>query len=37
MPFEDTKISEFHQYQKIDKAPYIIYADVEWLIECLID
>ena len=29
MPFEDTKISEFHQYQKIDKAPCIIYADVE--------
>ena len=24
MPFEDTKILEFNQYQKSDKAPFII-------------
>ena len=24
MPFEDTKVSEFNQYQKSDKAPFII-------------
>ena len=29
MPSEDTKISEFNQYQKSDKAPVIIYADLE--------
>ena len=29
MPSEDTKISEFNQYQKSDKAPFITYADVE--------
>ena len=29
MPSEDTKISEFNQYQKSDKAPFIIYADPE--------
>ena len=28
MPFEDTKILEFNQYQKFDKAPFIIYADL---------
>ena len=28
MPFEDTKILEFNQYQKSDKAPVIIYADL---------
>ena len=26
-PSEDTKILEFNQYQKFDKAPFIIYAD----------
>ena len=31
MPFEDTKILEFNQYQKSDK--FIIYADLESLIE----
>ena len=31
--FEDTKILEFNQYQKSDKAPFIIYADVECIIE----
>ena len=29
----DTKISEFTQYQKSDKAPFIIYVDLECLIE----
>ena len=33
MPSEDTKIIEFYQYQKSDKAPFIIYADFECLIE----
>ena len=29
----DTYIIEFKQYQKFDKAPFIIYADLECLIE----
>ena len=29
MPFEDTKIIELNQYQESDKAPFIIYADLE--------
>ena len=33
MPSEDTKILEFDQYQKSDKAPFIISADFERLIE----
>ena len=33
MPFEDTIILEFNQYQKPDKAPFIIYADLECIIE----
>ena len=33
MPFEKTKILEFSQYQKSDKAPFIIYADLECIIE----
>ena len=33
MPSDDTKILEFNQYQKSDKAPFIIYADLECLIE----
>ena len=33
MPSEDTKIFEFNQYQKSDKALFIIYADLECLIE----
>ena len=33
MPSEDTKILEFNQYQKSDKVPFIIYADLECLIE----
>ena len=30
---EDTKILEFNQYQKCDRAPFIIYADLECIIE----
>ena len=33
MPFEDTKISEINQDQKSDKAPFVIYADLECLVE----
>ena len=33
LPSEDTKILEFNQYQKFDKAPIIIYVDLEFLIE----
>ena len=33
MPSEDTKILEFNQYQKSDKPPFIIYADLEWILE----
>ena len=33
MASEDTKILEFNQYQKSDKAPFIIYADLECIIE----
>ena len=33
MPFEDIKILEFNQYNKSDKAPFIIQADLECLIE----
>ena len=32
MPSEVTKILEFNQYQKSDKAPFIIYADLECII-----
>ena len=30
---EDTKIIEFNQYQKSDKASFIIHADLEFIIE----
>ena len=30
---EDTKILQFNQLHKSDKAPFIIYADFECLIE----
>ena len=30
---EDTKILEFNQYRKSDKAPFIIYADLECMTE----
>ena len=33
MSSEDTKILEFNQYRKSDKAPFIIYTDIECLIE----
>ena len=29
MPSEDNKILVFNQYLKSDKAPFIIYADLE--------
>ena len=32
MPSEDTKISEFNRYQKPDKALFINYVDLEYLI-----
>ena len=33
MPSDDTKILEFNQYQRPDKAPLIIYADLECIIK----
>ena len=33
MPSEDTKIFEFNQYQKSDRAPFIIHANIDCLIE----
>ena len=33
MPSEDTKILEFTQYQKSDKTPFIIHADLKSLIK----
>ena len=33
MPFEETKILEINQYQKSNKAPFIIYADLGCIIE----
>ena len=33
IPSEDTKILIFNQYQKSDKAPFVIHADLECLIE----
>ena len=33
MPFKDTKILEFIQYQESDKTPFIIYSDLECVIE----
>ena len=33
MPSKDAKILEFSQYQISDKAPFIIYADLECIIE----
>ena len=33
MTSEDTKILELNQYEKLDKAPFIIYADLECTIE----
>ena len=31
---EDTEILQFNQYQKSDKAPFIIYADREKIDRC---
>ena len=36
MPSEETKILEFNQYQKSHKAPFIIYADLECIIEIIL-
>ena len=33
MPSDDIEILEFNQYQKCDEAPFIIYADLECIIE----
>ena len=33
MHSEDIKISEFNQFQKYDKAPFIINEDLEYIIE----
>ena len=33
MPFEDDKTLEFNQQQKSDKVPFIIFADLESIIE----
>ena len=33
MPSEKNKILEFNQHMKSDKMPYIIYADIEFLIK----
>ena len=33
MSYEDTKILKFNQYQKSNKTPFIIYVDLEYLIE----
>ena len=35
MPSDDTKILKFNQFQKCDKAPFIIFADLECIIERL--
>ena len=33
MPSENTKMLEFNQYQKSDKAPFIIYADLKYILK----
>ena len=33
MPSEDTKMLEFNQYQKSDKALFIIYTDLKCMLE----
>ena len=33
MSFEDTETLEFNQCQKSDKIPFIIYADLGYIIE----
>ena len=33
MPSEDTKTLKFNKYKKSDKAPFIVYANLESVIE----
>ena len=33
LPSDDTKILEFNQCHKYDKAPFITYADLEYLMQ----
>ena len=33
MTSDDTKILKFNQYRKSDKAPFLIHADIECLLE----
>ena len=33
MPSEGTNILEFNQHQKSDKAPFIMYVDLKYIIE----
>ena len=33
MPSRDTNILQFNQYQKPDKVPFVIYADLECIME----
>ena len=35
MLFEGTNILEFNQYEKSNKAPFVIYANLECLIETI--
>ena len=37
MLLEDNKTLQFHQYQKSDKTPFIIYADLESLMKKRMD
>ena len=32
MPSKDTKILDFDQYQKLDKGPFIMYANLQCII-----
>ena len=36
MPSEDTELLEFNQYKENDKAPFIIYADLKYLVEKIV-
>ena len=36
IPSEGTKILEFNQNHKSDKAPFIIYVDLEYLIQLIV-
>ena len=33
MPSENNKILEFNQHQKSDETPFMVYADLEFIIE----